>query len=143
MKFSLVFIIFVAALLSYCNHSIKESQDRVSAVDEFTISSALKVREYIDSNDQCPRALNGWSKANNYDDYQFESKHGTMSIFFKCSQDLSYKYIVKYSMDSGIYLSGSNDSEIELTYGHFTDHKTLYIGEDPNIKNIVEKIHNY
>lgn len=143
MKFTLIFIILIAALLSYCNHSIKESQDRVRAVDEFTINSALKVREYIESNGQCPKALNGWSKENNYGDYQLKSRHGAMSIFFKCSPDLSYKYIVKYSMDSGIYLSGNNGSEIELTYGHFTDHKTLYIGKNPSIKNIVEKIHNY
>ncbi|MEH6448480.1 MAG: hypothetical protein V7765_07405 [Oleispira sp.] len=143
MKFSLVFIILVAALLSYCNYSIKQSQDRVKAVDEFTINSALEVREYIESNDQCPKALSGWSKAKNYGDYQLESRHGIMSIFYKCNADLSYKYIVKYSMDSGIYLSGNNDSEIELTYGHFTDHKTLYVGKYPSVKNVVEKIHNY
>jgi hypothetical protein len=143
MKFSLVLIILVAALLSYCNHSISESRDRVKAVDEFSIKSALEVRAYIESNAKCPEGLDGWNKATHYGDYQLENRLGNMSVYFKCAPDLTYNYIVKYGIGSGIFLSGSNGSDIELTYGHFTDYKTLYIGKNPSIKSIVVKMHGY
>lgn len=143
MKYLLILIAFLTLLLSFCSYTINQSQDRVRAVDEFVINSALEVREYIIENGRCPIMLKGWGKANDNGDYQLEIRHGTMSTFFKCDGDLSYNYIVKYSMDSGIYLSGKNDSDIELTYGHFTDHKKLNICENSEIKDIVDIIRNY
>ncbi len=143
MKLGLFLTIIAISLLSFCGYTVNQSQMKVRALDEFAINSALEVRKYITEKNSCPKTLEGWSKANNYGDYQLEVRHGIMSAFFKCKDDLNYNYVVKYSMDSGIYLSGKGGGDIEITYGHFTEHKKLYIGASPNVKEITNKLHDY
>ncbi len=124
---------------------VKGHQEAVKNADRFVIGSAVAVQQYIQDNGSCPKQLDGWSLETNYDGYQQEIWSGNESlrvpIFFKCEADLSFNYIVKYGMDSGIYLSGKPEQDIKLTYGHFTELKHLYISKNSNLAYVVEKIH--
>lgn len=124
---------------------IKGYHDAVRIADRFVIESAVTVRQYIQDNGRCPEQLDGWSLETKYAGYQQEILSGSeilrVSIFFKCEVDLSFDYIVKYGIDSGIYLSGKPEQDIKLTYGHFTELKHLYISKNYDLSYVVEKIH--
>jgi hypothetical protein len=144
MKIVILVSVALVLLLSYWSYSSGQSKMAVRAVDEFVINSALEVRGHIKKFGTCPDAMIGWDEESSYQNYQFEIWVGKDSskypVFFKCEGGDKYSYIVKYGMDAGIGLSGEGESDIKVTYGHFTELKELYIGVKPDVNKIVDEL---
>lgn len=145
-KISIIVLVLFVATFGYCSTMIRGHQDAVRIADRFVIESAVGVRKYILESGACPEQLKGWKQETKYGGgYQQEIWQGNESlsvpIFYKCGDDLSFDYIVKYGIDAGIYVSGKSDQDIKLTYGHFTELKEIYIRDTYDVESIIEKIH--
>ena len=119
----------------------------MSVADEFALNSAFDVKEFIEKNSTCPEAPRGWS------DYQFDhgdrpyvtkgATGGWYRVLYSCKPDLKFYVAVYYSMDSAIFFNGQGGSNIEASFGHFTDRRRLEIQDRRKISDSIKQIYEY
>ena len=119
----------------------------IFAANEFSIQEGFRVRDYIDSNNECPKELTDWSSDSQRPEYQYETsipKDGkpgrTIPMWYNCNQSLDFTIWVRYSIDSDISIAGGKGKEIKIRYGHFTDSKELFLESGQNYEDVQEKL---
>lgn len=135
------------AMLVMCQAGVKKHQHAMSVADEFALSSAFDVKEYIEKNSTCPDAPEGWSDHRvDHDNRPYVTKGavgGWFKVLYSCKPDLKFYIAVYYSMDSDIFFRGQGSSNIEASFGHFTDRRRLDIQERRQISGSIKQIYEH
>jgi hypothetical protein len=120
------------ALLPGCGSETEKRQ--MVAANVQAIELARRIQSQLASDRKCPAQLAGFNQPNGIG--RFERKPTPdlpYWLHFKCQDDLTFDLTVAYSFDSGTGLSGRDVGPLEISYGHFSEARTLKVlpADDP------------
>ena len=127
-------LVSVSMLLVACGSSEPVRREMVAA-NASAIQKAREIQSLLKQTKKCPADLDGWNRPDGLSRLEKEFLTPDMHywMYFTCDENLSFNFTVKYDMDDGTFVSGRDTGPLEITYGHFTDSRTLEIlpSDDP------------
>jgi hypothetical protein len=104
------------------------------AANVSAIELARQIQSQLASSRKCPTQLPGFIQPNGIGRLERKpSQDLPYWLYFTCDGDLRFDLTVSYSIDSGTALSGREVGPLEISYGHFSELRTLNVlpSDDP------------
>jgi hypothetical protein len=118
-------LLWVASVLCACGDGAKSR----AAANVHAILEARKFQRLLTQSERCPDTMPGWGR----DDrsrrlVQTIRANGVLyGLRISCDDGRRFTVVLKYGMDSGTWITGSDKGSLEIMYGHFSDTRKLKI----------------
>ncbi len=128
---AIVVAIALSVLVAMRHGSIAEHQRGMKVADIFALKSAFQINEYVRENNGCPEAIPGWESAEVDNEGRvfilIGNENGKYHVRYYCDIGIGFSVSVIYSFDSAKVFSRSEEGDILITYGHFTEPQFLVV----------------
>ncbi len=135
---NLIFLAVAICSLSACSY--EKPVKAMIAANVFAMNTANALSAYLAENKMCPKELNGWSFQRKEFIARIGSGDDRYPLSLECFSDLEFNIVVKYSFDSGTWVTGSFEGKSEISYGHFTELKHITFDKDSDVRFLAEKV---
>jgi hypothetical protein len=103
----------------------------IGEANKFAIYEAVEFQKYLEEEGNCPLNLESWNSLVTLGEYQFQKNiqdsKESIPVYYSCKDDLTFSIWVRYGIDSDLSIKGGQKTNLEITYGHFSDPKKLII----------------
>lgn len=142
----IVGIVTISTMLAMCEVSVSKHQRAMKVADEFALNSAFDLKEVIAQQQVCPDVSPRWVDFKiDYGDRVYVAKGaagGWFRVFYECKSDLSFYVAVYYSIDSDTFFRGSDEGNITISYGHFTERQKLIVKDRSEVVTAINSIYD-
>lgn len=132
--------------LSLASCSNEKQQGAMVAANVFALETAESLNIYLSENEECPGSLDGWKVEIVGEDSEFSTFSGSDEIKYPvratCKKDRTFSIDIKYSFDSGTWVTGGVAQTTEISYGHFTDLQTLEVAKNSDLNSVARQVVN-
>ncbi len=140
---AIALIIVLSVLVVLRHESNAEQQSAMKVADIFALESAFQVNEYVKGNDACPEAIPGWESAKINDEGRLfvliGNEYGKYHVRYSCDIGTRFSVSVIYSFDSAKTFSRSEEGDILITFGHFTEPQFLVVKNRSEIRATINQ----
>jgi hypothetical protein len=107
--------------------STENERQGMIAANVRAIQEARKIQAEIAATRECPDDLVGWQRDRDPASAAPTLEIADYTLIFECESNLEFAITVKYSFDSGTFVTGRASGPLEISYGHFTDMHSIEI----------------
>lgn len=132
---------WISCLLLGC--STEDQRQGMVTATVHAIQEARKIQAEIAATGKCPDKIEGWRRDES--GLFLETVAGTVKrhfvLSFDCYEpDLTFGVLVKFSFDSGPWISGSAAGALVIEHGHFSDPRRMEIGTADDAAVVATKV---